>query len=787
MIKYFSKTIVALALLPMLALAQKPAAKPTSAKPADKSASKSVTPYETVAGDPMNTRIYTLKNGLKVYLSVYKNEPRIQTYIAVKAGSKNDPADATGLAHYLEHMLFKGTDKFGTKDFAKEKPLIDKIEALYEVYRKTTDPEKRKKIYHEIDSISGVAATYAIANEYDKMTAAMGCRGTNAFTSVEQTVYVNDIPSNQMENWIAMEAERFRKPVLRLFHTELEAVYEEKNRGLDNDNNQAYEQLMAGLFQKHTYGTQTTIGTIDHLKNPSMTEINKYFYKNYVPNNMAICMSGDFDPDQAIKVIEAKFGGMEAKPVETFKFEPEAPITKPIVKEVLGPNAETVMMGFRFGGAGTKDADLAAMCALILSNGKAGLFDLDLNQGQKVLTSFTYFEGMKDYTALLMGGEPKEGQKLEDVSKLVLDEVEKLKKGEFADWLMPAIITDLKYAQTKDLEENQSRAIKMAMSFTTEKNWSETVNKINRLSKITKQEVMDFAKKNFGQNYVIVYKRLGENPNVQKVDKPAITPVPVNREDQSPFLKSVIDYKAANIEPVFVDYSKDVTQFNIRSNIPVLYTQNKENQTFSLYYIFDMGSNNDKALPVAIDYLAYLGTSKLSAEEIQKEFYKLGCSFNVFNSPDQVYVSVSGLSENFDKSVELFETLLSDAQPDKQVLDNLIADRLKGREDAKLEKNIILRQGMFNYGLYGASNPFTNVLSDEELKALKAEDLVSKVKKLPGYEHCVLYYGIKTPDELKASLNKLHNVPATLSPVPPAIEFKEQPTGNTVYVVDYEM
>ncbi|HEY1038838.1 MAG TPA: insulinase family protein, partial [Bacteroidia bacterium] len=129
--------------------------------------------YETVKGDPLNTRIYTLKNGLKVYLSVYKNEPRIQTYIAVKAGSKNDPANATGLAHYLEHMLFKGTDKFGTKDFAKEEPYIKKIEALYEKYRVTKDPAQRKKIYHQIDSISGIAATFAIPNEYDKMTAAM--------------------------------------------------------------------------------------------------------------------------------------------------------------------------------------------------------------------------------------------------------------------------------------------------------------------------------------------------------------------------------------------------------------------------------------------------------------------------------------------------------------------------------------------------------------------------------------------------------------------------------------
>lgn len=785
MIKNFLKLSLALAIVPSLVFGQakKPAKASKPAKPVTTLPAK----YETVKGDPLNTRIYTLSNGLKVYLSVYKGEPRIQTYIAVKAGSKNDPADATGLAHYLEHMLFKGTDKFGTKEFDKEIVLVNKIEALYEVYRKTKDEAKRKKIYHEIDSISGVAATYAIANEYDKMTAALGCRGTNAFTSVEQTVYVNDIPSNQLENWLTLEAERFRKPILRLFHTELEAVYEEKNRSLDSDDNQVYETLMKELFQNHNYGKQTTIGTIDHLKNPSMTEINKYFYKNYVPNNMAICMSGDFDPDKTIKLIEEKFGNWQPKPVPPYKFAPEKPIAKPIAKEVFGPKAESVMMGYRMGGNNTADADLGMLLSLVLANGKAGLFDLNLNQSQKVLGSYAYFEGMKDYSVLLVGGEPKEGQKLEDVEKLVVEQIENVKKGNFPDWLISAIITDLKYSETKQLEENSSRAMKMTMSFTMDEKWENNVNKTERLSKITKQQLMDFAKKNFNSNYVVVYKRLGEVKNAQKVDKPEITPVPVNREDQSPFLKSIVEAKPADVEPVFLDFKKDIAQFNCKSNVPVMYMQNTENETFDLYYIFDMGTNNDKSLGVAIEYLPYLGTSKYTSEQIQQEFYKLGASFSVNSSAEQVFVNLNGISENFDKAVELFEHLLKDAKADAEVLESLKGDKMKAREDAKLEKNIILRMGLYNYGVYGAKNPFTNVLSDDELNALKADDLIKKITGLTSYEHRVLYYGTKTQEQLKETLNKLHNVPEKLSPLPASVDFVEQNTGNTVYVVDYEM
>ena len=246
--------------------------------------------YKYVTNDPSKSRFYTLKNGLTVILSPTNKDPRIQCYIATKAGSKTDPANHTGLAHYLEHMLFKGTDKFGSLDWTKEKPELDKINALYEEYNHNTDVEMRKAIYHRIDSVSGVAAKFAIANEYDKMMSSMGAQGTNAFTSFEQTVYTDDVPANATDKYLKVQSERFRNPQFRIFHTELEAVYEEKNRGLDNDGRKVFEKLFAELFKNHNYGKQTTIGTIEHLKNPSLQEIRKYFNTYYVPNNMGVIM-----------------------------------------------------------------------------------------------------------------------------------------------------------------------------------------------------------------------------------------------------------------------------------------------------------------------------------------------------------------------------------------------------------------------------------------------------------------------------------------------------------------
>lgn len=764
----------------------KPATSSSTLKEGSKVAS---TNFEYALNDPFKARIYTLKNGLKVYMSVYKNAPRIQTYIAVKAGSKNDPSTATGLAHYLEHMVFKGTDKFGTKDFSKESVEITKIENLYETYRQTKDDGQRKKIYHQIDSISGVAAKYAIANEYDKMLAGIGGQGTNAFTSFDQTVYVNDIPSNQLENWLKIESERYRKPVLRLFHTELEAVYEEKNRGLDNDNSKLWEAVFEGLFKKHTYGTQTTIGTIDHLKNPSMKEIMKYFNANYVPNNMAICLSGDFDPDATIKLIEKNFGSMPSKPVAAYKFEKEEPITQKVVKEIIGPDAANLAMAWRFSGAGSKDADMITLINLLLSNGRAGLLDLNLNQEQKVLGSGSFAYVLKDYSTHILFAEPKEGQSLEEAEALLLGQLELLKKGEFPDWLMNAVITDMKFQKTKELENNQSRAMAFVDAFVNDTKWQFAVNSIDRLSKITKQEVIDFVKANYNaNNYVVAYKRIGEDKNIQKVEKPQITPVEVNRDDQSPFVKSILTAKAADIQPKFIDYDKDVMKTSMNGNIPVIYSQNTENQLFDLYYAFDMGTNNDKMLPIAIEYIPYLGTSKMTPAEVQQEFYKLGCSFNVFNSDDQTWVSLSGLNENFEKATRLFESLFADPKIDEETLKNLVSDILKKRSDAKQDKRTILQKMLVSYAKYGASNPATNILSEEDLNKLQPSQIANLVQSLLTYQHKILYYGPKMIGDVKEVLNHVHNLSASnLKPVPAEMNFTPQVFNNTVYVVDYDM
>lgn len=742
--------------------------------------------FFTVTGDPLRTRIYTLKNGLTVFMTVNKAEPRIYTSIAVRAGSKNDPADATGLAHYLEHMLFKGTNTYGSLDYAKEEKLLNKVEELYEKYRTTTDTEKRKQIYAEIDKVSGEAAKYAIANEYDKMLSAIGAKGTNAYTSFEQTVYINDVPANQLETWLKIEGERFRNPILRLFHTELEAVYEEKNISLDSDRRAVFFGLLEKLFPTHNYGQQTTIGTIDHLKNPSIKKIKEYYSNYYVPNNMAICLSGDFDPDQTIKWIDERFGFYQSKSVTPYESPTEKPMDKVVELNLKGPEAEAMMIGYRFPGISSEETIIMEMIDMLLTNSQAGLIDVNISKKQKVLAAYSFPMTMKDYSAHVLGGNPKEGQSLEEVRDLLLAEVENVKKGNFDENMLKAITNDLEISKMQQYESNRGRAGEFVEAFTSGQEWVDYVQRLNNMRKVTKADVIRVANKYYKNNYVVVYKRKGERTN-QKVEKPIITPVEVNREAQSDFLKEVINAVPPVVAPRFIDYNKDIAKKTLNSNVPLHYVKNDENTLFTMYYLLDIGKMHDKKLAYAINYLPFLGTSKFSSEEISKKFFELGLTYQVFSADEQVYVYLNGLNSSFAEGVQLFEHLLNDAQPDQESLRKLVDRTLKGRSDSKTNKNAILRGGMRNYALYGKSNPYNDILSEEQLKSLKAEDLVTKIHNLTDYKHRVLYYGPESIDKVEGILNNSHKVPATLKDIPRSRGYVYQKAEkNKVYFVHYD-
>ena len=619
------------------------------------------------------------------------------------------------------------------------------------------------------------------------MISSIGAKGTNAYTSVEQTVYINDIPSNEMEKWLAIESERFSELVLRLFHTELEAVYEEYNRGKDNDYWLTYETMSENLFKKHTYGTQSTIGTSEHLKNPSMEKIHQYFNERYVANNMAIVLSGDLDPDHTVDLIKKYFGAYESKEVPTFIPAVEDEITEPQYITVKGSDASWVNIGYRLPGVKSEDIYMLNLFDGLLNNGQAGLIDLDLIKGQKVLDAYSSPNTMKDYSIFQLSGNPREGQTLEEVKDLLLAQVEKIKAGEFEEWMLPAVIKDFKLSEQQRNQYNSSRAGKMTDAFIMGQEWSEVVNKNDKLSKVTKADIIAFANKYFNNNYVVVYKETGEGDN-PKVEKPAITQVPLNRDTASTFAVNFEKMESTRMTPVFDNYKEDIIEDKLASGIPLYYVENTTNETFSLNYILDMGSYSDKEMALAVEYLEYLGTDKYSANELQLELFKLGLSYSVSTASERAYVSLSGLDESLAEGIKLFEHILANVEPNQEAFENSVADKLKDRADMKLNKGAILYGGLMNQGMYGKDSPIKNILSATELKAVEPTSLVAKIKGLTSYEHYIYYYGRKNIADVKTLLNENHKTPATLKPLIAAKAFTEMTMeSNQVYFVNYDM
>jgi len=742
--------------------------------------------YEIVTNDPAGLRIYTLDNGLKVYLSVNRIEPRIMTFIGVRAGSNSDPVETTGLAHYFEHLLFKGTSAYGTIDWEKEKPLLDSISAMFELHMQETDTIRRLDIYRQIDDLSVKAAEYAIPNEYDNMMTDMGAKYTNAFTSNELTAYMNDIPSNEIKKWLVLELNRLEETVLRLFHTELETVYEEFNMYQDRDNIRAYEVFDKALFPTHPLG-RSVLGYPEHLKNPSMVNIMRFKDTWYVPNNMVICMSGDLDPETTIQLIDETFGKLPSQELPEIPEIIEDPITEPVIKEIFGPDAENMLMGYRCGGEHSSDKHLMYLISQILYTGQAGLMDIDLIQEQKILDGFCYPSFNSQYGRLVFEITPKNDQTLEETKDLVLEEIEKVKQGDFPDWMLEAIANQYRLNLLKRFEENW-RAYDFLDAFILNNEWIDELSMPDKLEKVTKQEIIEFANDFFQDNYVVVYKRKGKAEGLVKVKKPLITPIAINRDDESTYYTEWKQIPRDTILPVFIDFESTIQTEDMAEGVEFNYIKNEENNLFTHYYIIDAGKNHDLKIPVAVNYLPYIGTSSRTATELKQELFRYGLYTSVFSGEDRSWVYISGLNKNYEKGVEIMEEILNSSVADTSSYRKYAEGIIKEREDAKLNQSTILWEGLDNYARYGRISPFTDIVSREDLFAIDPDKLTDLTSKLCTYPHKIFYFGPDRPEEVESVVRRHHLLPSELEPLPeekiyPELDIDE----NLVLLADYDM
>ncbi|MDB5231646.1 MAG: insulinase family protein [Chitinophagaceae bacterium] len=605
--------------------------------------------YTTSTNDPTGLRTYKLKNGLTVYLAQDFDAPSINYIMAVRAGSAYDPKDNTGLAHYLEHLLFNGTRKLGTLDGAKEQALLIQIEKLYDLHKKENSSERKKTLYKQIDSLSFEASKYGIKGEYRAVLNTLGGVGTNGTTNFENIIYGTVIPAPSLEQLLRLEKERFSDPSFRAFNTELEIVYEEFNSMQDNDFIQKYFAANKVLFPTHPYGQQTVIGTSEHLKNPSITAIRKYFKTYYVPNNMALILVGNLDFDKTIRAADRAFGGLKPTAIKRPLFPKEAPLKKITVVELTNPGPSAAFIGFRMKGIGSEDEKYLSLINKMLDNNTAGIINTDPVSPQKLKTANSFMFLNNDYSMHFLNGTPREGQSLEDVKDQLLSSLDKIKKGDFDDWLIEACAKDLKREFLKEITENQNLDFTAATAFIHFESWNKRLSFYDALSHVSKKELVDFTNRTYINDYVVVYKKQGPASSVVKVENPGITPILLNEDKHSSWATKFTSVKVPATKAAFVDYKKEIRYDSLRNGLLIASVKNKLNDLFQLDCIFDFGKNADKNIQLAVNYINYAGTTRFTAPEWKKEFYKLGLSVNFTAQNNQTIFHLEGLEESLEK------------------------------------------------------------------------------------------------------------------------------------------
>jgi len=722
-----------------------PASVLSAAQPAWLAASRLPAPVtEPAPGDDLRVTVHRLKNGLTVYLSPNKETPRISAWIAVRAGSRHDPSDSTGMAHYLEHMFFKGSEKLGTLDYSAEKPHLDAIRRLYEEHFVSTDTAAREAIYRRIDEENVKAARFAVPNEYDRVYKSLGFRNINAFTSNDMTVYIADFPKNRIGTWAELESDRFARPVFRLFQSEIETVYEEKNRSMDNAWRILNEALDKALFGDHPYG-RTTLGSVEHLKNPSLAKLYDFVSVNYIPNNMAIALAGDFDRKEALKVIEKRFGAWNPKPVTP----PQAAVPPahraPERVEVKYESEEQVSLAWPMPSSSDPDADALEVMGMVMSNSGAGIVDLALNQAQKVKQAGSSMNLMNEGGSWELWAVPKDSQTLEEAEALLLGTVASLKSGAFTDEDLKAIVTNYEIEQKMKLESNDARVAEMAMSFLSFQEWPRTAGRLERIKKVTRADVLRVAEKYLGDGRVAAYRRRGK-PELPLIQKPGFTKIDIARGRESRFFKKLVEAPARPIEPRWLEPQRDYAALEAPFGRLVA-VRNPFNDLFALDFYFDRGSGHERTLCAALDLLELSGAGDMTAEDFKKRLYSLGASMNVYCGERTSMVRLSGLERNLEESLRLMELRFGSPRTAPDTLKDMIKVQIGAHKDNKVNPSYV-SYALGEWAQRGKESRVLQELSDEELKGLDESALKDLLRTYFSFKRRVGYVGSRSGEEV---------------------------------------
>ncbi len=698
---------------------------------------------------------YTLDNGLTVYLWEDHDQPDVTGYVATRAGSIDEPAEYTGLAHYLEHMLFKGTQKIGAVDWEKEKPLYEEIIRLYDEYAVATDQVLRDTLIQKINRASLEAAKYATTEEFFSLLDGIGATGVNAGTSYDYTVYYTSFPSNQSYKWLQVFSERLINPVFRTFQAELENVFEEYNMYQDYPSEHIRNNLFADLYKGHPY-ERSIVGLPEHLKNPRLSKLIEFYETWYVPNNMALILVGDFDTESIKPMITETFGRLVPREL------PERP-TYPEVSFAGNPKSQHKIgyypqICWAYKGVKVNDEDAVALefvCSLLNNSMSTGLFDKIMLDGV-ISAASAALDARRDQGRILIQAVPyfDVNQQMYEsnraTEKIIFTEINKLKNGQIEDWLINSVKEDYDQQFKVAFESSSAKMGNLVQCFIYGLPVDWIFTQKDKIMALTKEDIQRVAKKYFDADYMTIEFEEGD-PKKNKLAKPQIKPLDPIKGAETEYAKWFKQLPEGDVKVTYLDFN-DVTKVDLFENVHLHYTKNPKNDIFSLNLRYKVGTEQMPMLEYAVSLMNTAGVMPdTDAQQFRRQLAELGgaCAYRV--SANYLTVNIMGKEENLEKICKLVQRQILMPKLDKKQLEALQGSELSSRFTMdKMDQ--LYADALLEYVLHGEESEYIDVVPFMDIYHMDIPKLIRPFADATGYEVDAHYVGQKPIEEVKTIL-----------------------------------
>ena len=610
----------------------------------------------------------------------------------------------------------------------------------YDELAMTEDTAARARLQKEINELSIRSSEYVIPNEFNRLINRFGGSGLNAATSYDATIYFNTFSPQYMVQWAEINSERLINPVFRLFQSELETVYEEKNMYGDFIGGQVMDTLMARYFGPHPYA-YPIIGSTKNLKNPRLTEMHKFFEDYYVASNMALILSGDFDAQQVMPILEKAFSRIRSGNAPKQEKVMLPPFNGRETMKVKFPIPFIKAMGLGFRGVSANHEDQVALnIAVNLLNNANGTGYLDkLMVEHKLMGALAINESMNEAGILAVAIMPKLLiQSYSSAEKMVWDEINRVKNGDFSDEMFNSLKLEQKRQYASSLENIDSRATIMMNLFSQGKSWNDYLNEVARIESITKEDVVRVAQKYFSNNYLCVTKSTGKYPK-DNLPKPAFSPVvPRNADASSSYAKQLEKIPEQQVAPRIIDFEKDVKTSKLTPLVTLYTTPNPLNDIFTLNISYGIGALEQPELMQLTNYLQLLGTESLSFEQFRSRLQSIGSTLAFDVTPDAFVMKVTGFDNHIDETMELVGDFIRHAKADDKKLRQIVDDA-KVSEKAFFKSGDNVASALLEQVKYGDQSRYLRKLSLSQIKKLKGKDMLAIYDKVRSVQ-CDLHY-----------------------------------------------